>query len=656
MALAAAAGLAAAPGAHGQAPDPPVRLLDIPFIQQSEALCGGAAAAMVMRFWGLTAVDAESFAPLVDREAGGIRGEDLLRDLRRRGWQAWSFRGDKTVVTSRLAERQPVIALVEDRPGSFHFVVIVAWAHERVVYHDPARAPFRVVPETSFDAAWQKSNRWTMLLLPPPGGVATARDGDIAKEPVAKSPCDSLVLEGVRTAERGDRAAAGEVFAAAAELCPAASGPLREAAGLAALDGNWPEAERLAREAVSRDPSDTHAWRIVATSAYLRGHPAAALDAWNRAGEPVIDLVSVAGLDRTRHAVAVSLIGLEGEKPLNAGALAAAGHRLRDLPSAEFARVSYRPLPGGRATVEAVVVERPLLPTTRASLVGTAMRLTTDREIAANVASPSGNGELFRASWRWWENRPRYELAFEAPSRAGVWRMVAFGEEQAYGDGGTIERRRGGHVSLARWTSTMTRWEIGTGLDTWNGEDRTVSLSGSVDQRLQADRLSIRLGASVFRGDVKTRATDLSIAWRSRTEHQGVVALGGAGWSTVTSSAPRALWGGAGTGHGRDPLLRAHPLLDDGRIEGEVFGRTLTHGSAELRHWLKPVQKVVRLAPAAFIDVARAGHRMAPGAAWHADAGVGLRVTLPGSGVLRIDVGKGLRDGATALSFGWALR
>ena len=35
-------------------------VLDVPFIAQSELLCGGAAAAMVMRYWGERGVDALS--------------------------------------------------------------------------------------------------------------------------------------------------------------------------------------------------------------------------------------------------------------------------------------------------------------------------------------------------------------------------------------------------------------------------------------------------------------------------------------------------------------------------------------------------------------------------------------------------------------------
>jgi hypothetical protein len=49
---------------------PAVRVLDVPFIAQSESLCGGAAAAMVLRYWGERGLTAESFSHLVDASAG----------------------------------------------------------------------------------------------------------------------------------------------------------------------------------------------------------------------------------------------------------------------------------------------------------------------------------------------------------------------------------------------------------------------------------------------------------------------------------------------------------------------------------------------------------------------------------------------------------
>ncbi|MEX1129893.1 MAG: C39 family peptidase [Vicinamibacterales bacterium] len=657
MLIAAAVLVTAAATVSAQPASSSVRFLDVPYIQQSEALCGGAAAAMVMRYWGATGIYAESFAPLVDEAAGGIRADALLNDLRARGWDARSFGGDRATVQARLADRQPVVALIEDRPGAYHFVVIVAWVNGRVIYHDPARAPFRVVQERVFTAAWEKAKYWTMLALPPAGGIAAPERTEATPRAAAPAtPCDGLIAEGVRAAERGDRDAALEMFTSAGDLCPGTSAPWREAAGVYALEKKWDDAARLARLAVERDPRDEHAWRILATSAYVGGDPAAALKAWNAIGEPVIDLVTVQGLDRTRHAVVTSLLNLPPNTALTSGGLAAAARRLDALPSADAARVTYRPIGSGRANVEAVVVERPRFPSTRGALLNAGLSLVTDREIALSAASVTSGGDRVTAQWRWWEARPRVSLAYEAPSRVGVWRTEVFGEKETYGaePASVVESRQGGSLALSNWTTTLLRWEVAAGIDHWRDRGRTATVTTALDQRLAGEAVALRGGATGLAGAFTAWSAGAAASWRSRARHEGAVFAAVAGVDVASTTAPLALWPGAGTGHARGPLLRAHPLLDDGRVTGDVFGRRLYHGSVEGRHWLKPVMRVLRIAPAVFVDAARAERRRHPGAAWHIDAGAGVRLAFPGSSVLRIDVGKGLRDGATAFSVGWA--
>src|SRR6185436_3333594 len=53
-----------------------VRVLDVPFVPQSPALCGGAALAMVIRYWDGPAVLAGDFADRIAPEGKGIRTED----------------------------------------------------------------------------------------------------------------------------------------------------------------------------------------------------------------------------------------------------------------------------------------------------------------------------------------------------------------------------------------------------------------------------------------------------------------------------------------------------------------------------------------------------------------------------------------------------
>ena len=636
----------------------PVRLLDVPYLQQSESLCGGAAAAMVMRYWGATGVYAETFAPLVDKTAGGIRGEDLLRDLTNRGWEARSFRGDPALIKGRLAAGQPVIALIEDRPGAFHYVVIVAWANERVVHHDPARAPFRVTPEGAFLKAWAATSNWTMLALPRSAGVASVdRAIGSSADRIGSSAdraCDGLVDVGVRIAGTGDHEAALRTLGAAADACPADSGPWREMAGVYALKQSWKAAAAHAREAVRRDPTDMHAWRILATSSFVTDDTATALEAWNALGEPTLDIVNIQGLEHTRHSAASAALRLQPETRLTRAALSAAGKRLAELPAARLARVNYRPLENGRVAVDAVVIERPRSPFSPLGLAVAGIRTVSTWELTLAAANPTGGGDLVTASWRWWENRPRIAASYAAPmSFGGVLQTDVFRDEQTYGDVRVREVRKGGGAALSDWTTTDLRWEAGIGVDNWDEQGKTVTLSGALEQRLMSDHLSLQASASALAGGFGSWSSGAGVEWRSALRHEGHIVLLRAGADLAGTDAPLALWPGAGLGHARRTLLRAHPLVADGVITGDAFGRRLYAANGEWRRWLRPVKRALRLAPAAFVDSAYADRRLEPGDAWHVDVGVGLRVAIPGSQVLRVDLARGLRDGQTVFSVGW---
>jgi hypothetical protein len=267
----------------------------------------------------------------------------------------------------------------------------------------------------------------------------------------------------------------------------------------------------------------------------------------------------------------------------------------------------------------------------------------------------TGGGETVGASWRWWEARPRLALTYAMPSALGILTADVFDEEQAYGQEttGVVESRRGGRLSAANWTNRLLRWEIGAGFDSWGNDQRTASISAALDQRLADDLASLRGSATVAAGSFDAWEARLDAGWRSRHRHEGIVWLADGGVDLASTSAPLAFWAGAGTGHARQPLLRAHPLLDDGRITGDVFGRRLYHASGEARAWMPPLRQLLRLGAAVFVDSARATRRREPGDAWHVDAGIGLRLAAGGQ-VVRFDVGKGLRDGATSFSVGWS--
>ncbi len=656
VSLAAAAAIfAAAAASRAQTPPPSSpQVLDVPYIAQSEALCGGAAAAMVMRYWGAIGVYAESFAELVDREAGGIRASALVESLRLKAWDAHAFSGTADTVAAHLAQGRPVVALIEDRPGRHHYVVLVAWWSGRVLLHDPARAPFRVLSATEFTRAWTAAGSWALLLLPGAEPIERGLDPLLQRRqpPPTPAPCSDIIQEGIRLGTDGDPDGARRLFQLAAEACPGNSTARREMAGLHALRREWPEAAVEARRATAMNPADDHAWRILATASYLTGDEGAALDAWNHVGEPVVDLVDVKGLERTRYMTIASAVAIEPRSILTSGALARARRRVGELPSVQAVRIAYRPAGPGLAEVDVAVFERPMLPTTPASLAAAGVHLLSDREAAVVVASPAGAAETWNFSWRWWEQRPRVALGLAVPIPPGVIRIVTFDERETYGSG-DVERRRGATIALADWLGADTRWDVSLGADRWHDRAPSPSIGAGVDRHVgQLVVLSAR--ATAWPALARTWAATTRLEWRSRSDHEGHVWTARAGLDAAGSQSPLALWSAAGSGARAAAPLRAHPVLDDGRIEHAAFGRRLVHAGVEWRRWFSAGNELVRVGPAAFVDVARASR----GASFsdtraHADVGAGLRFVLPGYGVVGLDLARGLRDGRMAVSIGW---
>src|SRR5438093_6286825 len=98
--------------ALGATPELHHGLLDVPYVPQSEALCGGAAVAMVYRYWGDAHAGAAEFAPLVDRRAGGIVEGVLAEAVRRRGWTVAVFEGSINQLQTSLSAGRPIIVLL----------------------------------------------------------------------------------------------------------------------------------------------------------------------------------------------------------------------------------------------------------------------------------------------------------------------------------------------------------------------------------------------------------------------------------------------------------------------------------------------------------------------------------------------------------------
>jgi hypothetical protein len=623
-------------------------ILDVPFISQSEALCGGAAAAMVLRYWGARGLDAESFAPLVDRSAGGIRTNRLVEDVRQRGWNAVEVDGREELVDAELMRGRPVLALIEDRPGTFHYIVIVAATPQAIVLHDPARAPFRVMEREQFARRWSRADRWMAVITP--------RDSARSAEPPAPaeaksgSVCADLIASGVQRAQAGQFDDAERQLTSA--LSCGGAEPVRELAGLRLLQRRWPEVSELASAALALDPTDEYAWQLLATSRFVQNDPDGALQAWNRIEQPRVDLVAVGGLTHTRQRVVERLLAVPSQALLTPGLFDLSGRRLKELPSAIGTRIEFVPR-SGLAELRAHVVERPLIPSDPWSFAALGLLAAAQKEVSLSTGALTGGGERITVGWRFWPGRPRVnaEIAVPAPW-GGLWGVDGFAERQPFSDDTfPTARRSGGGAAVSNWLTSWARVSVRVGLDAWEDRGPYGVVSGELRVASARDRLTVVIDGSHWQGDGSFGSIATSLRLRSRADNRGRVFIVRGGGAAATESTPADLWFAGDTGSVRPALLRAHPIVDDGMLLSDRLGRRIAHLSGEVRQWWT-VKSIVQLGVAAFADAVYVERLAEPDGRDDIDMGGGLRIGLPGlDGVFRVDVGKGLRDGSTALSF-----
>jgi hypothetical protein len=612
---------------------------------------------MVERYWGVRRVFAEDFAPLLNAHRDGIETGALARAMADRGWRTLSVDASLETLSHHLHQGRPVIALIAAGVRRYHYVVVVA-AGAHVVFHDPAVRPHQRLDAREFDRRWAATNRWSLLVLPSTS-PAPPHDPERAAHIEAPRVCQPWVTEAIRLAGAGELGRAETFLGRARAECPESSAPWRELAAIRLLERRHGEAVPLAETAVSREPRDLHAWRVLGAARFLDRNDLDALAAWNRVGEPAIDLVRIEGLIGTRHRVVLDRMSIAPRSLLTPGDLTRARRRLESLPTLSSTRVEVVPAGSGLADLRAAVVERPLLARAPAAIAAAAARAAIDRELTVQISSPSGSGERLDLMARWWDARPSGAVTLHVPVRtawvSGILRVAGQVQRETFATpdpaaAALSEDHRGAAIALSDWASGNLRWEGELRLDRWTGIAPAIGVGGSLERRVT--RHAALRGAVHAWPAPGITAVDVGARWRWRpTDIDRLLTSFNA--SLATRNAPRALWPGAGVGHGRPLLLRAHPLLDDGVVQFEGVGRRLLHGSAEARH---PILRngLLPVSVAAFADAAVVARGDAS-AFRHLDVGLGARIGFAGEGVVRVDYARGLADGAHAVSVGWEL-
>jgi peptidase C39-like protein len=644
-------------------------MLAVPYLSQTEALCGGAATAMVFRFWGDRHAGVQQFEPLVDRRSGGIADTVLIDTIRRAGWNAARIDASVPTIREHIEAGHPLILLIEDRPSRYHYVVAVGIDDTHVFLHDPTWGPSRRLEISRFLRVWEPTHSWTLLVTPT---ERIARTIAKAAEPIntvrATEPtaCDRLLDTALDAIAAKGAGVADEVLGDVHRQCPTSSGPLRELAGIRFSEQRWADAAALSRQALSLDANDRYAWDVLGSSRFLQNDAHGALRAWNRIDKPTLDSVQIAGLKRTRYALVAQMAALTPNTLLTDRQLRLAERRLQQLPGRQTSSVTYRNGPDDFATVNVAIAERAPWPRGLVDWTAIGGESLINRETTLVIPGGTGQGEVWSANWRWWADRPRIGVSFSAPRTGrfgGVWRVDGWWEAETYA-GATPEppvrqQRLHGGFSMANWVTPDLRYEGTVGLDAWDQEPAAPWIGGLLDRRFVFDHVSLSGGATYWfpvKGGSSFATATVRGWYRSSTSASGFVALANARADIASERSPLSVWQGAGEGRARPALLRAHGLLNGGIIDGPVFGRRVASGTMEVQRWLnRPAMP--RIGVAVFTDMANAVKRLTSfGRPFQVDVGAGFRLRLPGNdNTIRLDYARGLRDrGAQALTIGWS--
>ena len=640
--------------------------LEVPYLPQSVLLCGGAALAMVERWWGRRGVYAEDFAGLVRPEQGGILTTDLAASARRRGWDTGVWHGEPERIRQALRDGVPVVALIQVGRDRYHYVVILSWDEGRVVFHDPARAPFTTLDEAGFLTRWSGADRWAMTLRPASPVPAEGAPAAPAPVPPDSIPCSPWIDRALDAAGANRLNQAAELLTDARTACPAEPRSLRELAGVRFRQGRHAEAVGLVEQYLAMVPGDRLGWQLLASSRYLAGDRDGALEAWNRLDRPTVDLVRIEGTRRIRFREVAGAISVPHGAVLTSSRLALARRRVSDIPALHGSAVEYQPVAGGLVEVRVAVAERPRIGRVWRLMATGAVRAVTRHEVGLEVASPLGAGELWSGSWRWEYARPRAMVRVDFPAELafpGVIGLESSWERFRLALDSEIappveESRRVAAIGFGGWATAWVRPVAALRLERWSEGRRYLAMSAGAEVRAAGDRFALSV----------TGEHALALAAHPAHSRGGARALwasssglGRAAWSArlgyewASANAPLGAWPVTGGNLVWAIPLRAGALSPAGVVTGKSVGRGIFHAGLAGDH---PVYRAGPLVLAAglFLDGARV-NKAADGSEdrFHLDGGAGLRIGLAEGqlGVLRLDFARGLLEvGRSAMTVG----
>lgn len=150
-------------------PDQP-RLLAVPFFPDDTDQCGPATLASVLTFWGVPTEPQGLKPEIYLPKLKGVLPTDLAAAARERGLEARAYRGSLDDLKAEVTADHPLVAFLNLGSTLFpqgHYVVVTGFDDRRqglYVHSGLERNAFMSYDQ--FLRHWQKTGRWTLLVLP----------------------------------------------------------------------------------------------------------------------------------------------------------------------------------------------------------------------------------------------------------------------------------------------------------------------------------------------------------------------------------------------------------------------------------------------------------------------------------------------------------
>lgn len=486
---------------------------------------------------------------------------------------------------------------------------------------------------------------------------------------------DRLVALGVARGRLGRLDAAGEALDRAIVLAPGRPEAWVERGGLHFMARRYEQAASdLERALALRE--DTYARDLLASSLHLAGRPEEALSHWNALGGPTLRDVRITGLRHTKDHVARREITLREGDLLDADEVEKSHLRLE--ATGIFSSVTLRPVPSGDgwADLEVALRERHGFWSSLPEFVLTAGAHALKKKARLRYANLMGRGVTLTGEHKWESTQPHTELALDWVRPAGLpanLHVLAHRGRPSYDPEDPFQiRRRVLEVGVSRVAGPGS-----VGRLTFHASDRSFPARAPFDTSGRV--LGLELG---FDKELLDTRRDLSTSTVSVLRSLDARGSGLAFWKGSASvryfrfadprddaEIPRRVLAAQvnlGAGGEEMPLdlfflpgaasdadlpLRAHRRKSGGIAGRAPVGRTLALANLEvrqrvLRHRLADVGVV------AFYDAGYVGQRaFGTGRVLH-DIGVGVRLSIRGASVFRLDWAYSPTDGKNALTVG----